>query len=75
MTPVIIAEAEVIPARGASEPGIIDENLDISTGLDRLRIKQLKPSGKRLMSWKDFVNGHRVVPGDRFARVEGGNNA
>jgi methionyl-tRNA formyltransferase len=32
-----------------------------------LRVMELKPAGKRLMAWRDFVNGHRVAAGDRFA--------
>ena len=71
MTPVTIAEAKVVPCRYAAEPGMIDEDLNVCTGLERLRILQLKPAGKRLMTWKDFVNGHHVSHGDRFARVEG----
>ena len=29
----------------------------------------IKPAGKRLMSWQDFVNGRRVKPGDCFEEL------
>jgi methionyl-tRNA formyltransferase len=38
----------------------------VATGDGCLRVLELQPAGKRLMTWKDFVNGHRVVAGDRF---------
>ena len=40
--------------------------LTVATGDGALEIHSLKPAGKRLMSWKDFVNGRHVKPGDRL---------
>ncbi|MFW6132541.1 MAG: methionyl-tRNA formyltransferase [Planctomycetota bacterium] len=67
---VVIARAEVAdgPARGAG--GVLDEELCLSCGRGRLRIRQIKPAGKRLMTWRDFVNGYRVAEGDRFERKD-----
>ena len=68
-TPVILARASVTPGP-AGEPGVLDEQLHVVTGDGRLAIEQIKPAGKRLMAWKDFVNGYRVSPGDRLAAVD-----
>ncbi|MDP7637459.1 MAG: hypothetical protein QF577_07920 [Phycisphaerae bacterium] len=38
----------------------------VATGAGRVRILALKPAGKRLMAFKDFINGYRVKAGDRF---------
>ncbi len=67
--PVIIARAEALDAAGPADPGAVDEDLCIASGAGRLCILQIKPAGKRLMDWKDFVNGYRVSAGDRFAEV------
>ena len=73
-TDVIIARAEAIEqsqpsAQGIIEqctPGTIDKDLTICCKEGKLKIIQIKPSGKRLMDWQDFVNGYRVKPGTRF---------
>lgn len=64
-THVIIARAEVGPGAGG-EPGELDDDLAVVAGEARLRILEIKPAGKRLMSWRDFVNGYRAAAGDRF---------
>jgi len=51
---------------GGGEPGTLDGDLTVATGKGRLRILQIKPAGKRLMEWRDFVNGHRLREGCRF---------
>ncbi len=71
---VTIARAAAEKAEAAGEPGCIDEDLLVATGAGRLRIVEIKPSGKRLMAWKDFVNGYRVGKGDCFARPEASEN-
>lgn len=68
--PVILARAGVAEGAAAGEPGTLDEQLLVATGSGRLAIEQIKPAGKRLMEWRDFVNGYRVAPGDRLVRVE-----
>jgi len=63
--PVTIAAAEVAQSAGGT-PGLINENLNVVTGNGGLAIGQIKPAGKNIMQWRDFVNGYRVVPGDCF---------
>lgn len=63
---VIIATASAIPARANESPGIITPLLTVATGQGTLEIHGLKPAGKRVMSWQDFVNGRHVRPGDRL---------
>lgn len=65
-TPVIIARAACEAAQAAGAPGTLDADLVVATGDGGLRIIQIKPAGKRLMHWRDFVNGYRVTEGDRF---------
>jgi methionyl-tRNA formyltransferase len=62
--PVILARAAAEP--GDAPPGELDGDLCTGTGDGRLRLLEIKPAGKRLMAWKDFVNGYRVRKGDRF---------
>jgi methionyl-tRNA formyltransferase len=66
------ANGGMAPGAGAAVaqcvPGAITAELTIATGHGGvLRVMELKPAGKRLMAWRDFVNGHRVAAGDRFA--------
>lgn len=65
--PVILSRASALP-EGGGGCGVIDEDLCVSAGQGRVRIAQIKPAGKRLMSWRDFVNGYRTKSGDRFER-------
>jgi len=62
--PVIIARAR--PGQGQGEAGVIDQDLLAGSGSGRVEIIEIKPAGKRLMTWRDFVNGYRVAAGDRF---------
>jgi len=52
-------------------PGSIDEELRINVGDGVLQVMELKVAGKRLMTWKDFVNGYRVTTCDRFVTPAG----
>jgi methionyl-tRNA formyltransferase len=61
---VAISEAEALPAMtGAIAPGTIlawdPTGIVVATGAGRLRVPALQPSGKRVMSVRDFVNGYR----------------
>jgi len=72
--PVTIAAAEVLESDAPpGHPGELDDALNVRTGQGALRIRQIKPTGKRLMDWADFVNGYRVAPGDQFARKAAAN--
>ena len=69
---VIFAKADILRMDNPANlpPGTIDENLNVVCGKDRLQIMQLKPENSRLMSFADFVNGRRILPGDRFVKIE-----
>ncbi len=67
-TNVVIAKAaalEADPLQG--QPGTVDDNFKVSCGGGRLEIFQLKPAGRRMMEWRDFVNGYRVTKGAMFS--------
>jgi len=69
---VTIARAAVEGGHADAQPGALDGDLCVATGEGRLKIKQIKPAGKRLMAWEDFVNGYRVRQGDRMVQVDDG---
>lgn len=64
--PVTLGRAAVEEGPAADAPGVLDKDLCVSTGSGRLRILQIKPADKRLIPWRDFINGYRVGQGDRF---------
>lgn len=68
--PVLFARATAGDGDARSAPGEVDDELLVAAGRGRLRVLELRPAGKRLMSWRDFVNGYRVKAGDRFVRAE-----
>lgn len=66
-----IAKAEII--KTDDDPGtygLLDENLNIICGKDRLKILKIKPAGSHLMDFQDFVNGRQSKPGDLFMPIE-----
>ena len=67
---VVLARAAA-EAGPAGEPGRLDEQLRVETGGGRLRVLEVTPAGKRLMSWRDFVNGYHPAGGDSFVPAEG----
>jgi len=44
---------------------VTDEKL-ITTADEDFEILEIQPSSGRIMSWRDYVNGRQVGPGDRF---------
>ena len=70
---VILAEAEVVETSNPEglAAGILDKDLNVICGKNALRIKKLKPAGKRLLDFKDFVNGRKTCPGDMFMEING----
>ena len=56
---------------GGSIPGTVlkaeEGRLVIAAGAGVVAPKSIQPVGKRLMSVEEFLRGHRVQPGDRFA--------
>jgi len=67
---VTIAKARVVEGESTGQFGLLDENLHVICGKNRIEILELKPAGKGLMSFKDFVNGRGVTPGDLFMPIE-----
>lgn len=63
---VTIAQARLADGEAHGPPGSVDDDLCVAAGTGRLEIQEIQPAGKRLMSWKDFVNGYRVAAGDTF---------
>jgi methionyl-tRNA formyltransferase len=66
----IILQTE--PATGGTgEPGTIieahGEHLTVATGNGTLRIRQIQSEGKRPMGIREFLAGHRLAEGERFA--------
>jgi methionyl-tRNA formyltransferase len=69
---VTIAMAEVVanPNSAHLSPGILDDNLNVICGRDALKITKIKPTGSRLMHFRDFVNGRQTQAGDGFIKIE-----
>ncbi len=67
--PVTIAAAAPAEGEAGETPGELGPGLTVSAGRGRFAVRRLRPAGKRLMEWRDFVNGYRVQPGDRFVAV------
>lgn len=67
---LIIEEVEVVPGGGIGHAGEIveasGETLIVATGEDRLRIKQLQPAGKRVMTAGEFLRGQPIRPGQKL---------
>lgn len=63
---VALCAATATPTADTAAPGTVTNILTIATGAGTLEIHSLRPAGKRLMSWLDFVNGRHVQPGDKF---------
>ena len=63
---VVIARAAAAGGAAGGGPGLLDEELCAAAGAGRVRILEIKPVGKRLMAWRDFVNGYRPAAGDLF---------
>lgn len=65
-----IVEAEVLLASTKTEPSTIEEirkdGIYVSTGNGILKIKRIKPEGKREMDAYSFMLGHRLKAGDKF---------
>jgi len=60
------SHADKMSASQTPPPGTVRADLTVATGEGTLQITRLQPAGKRVMEWRDFVNGYRVRPGDRF---------
>ncbi|NLH17638.1 MAG: methionyl-tRNA formyltransferase [Phycisphaerae bacterium] len=68
-----VAFARAVAVHTHDQPGtfgLLDANLDIVCGDGRLRILDLKPAGRNLMSFDAFARGREVKPGDLFLSIE-----
>ena len=54
----------------SAPPGTVLEafgdRLIVATGAGALRIVELQPEGKRALTARDFLAGHRLAAGERF---------
>jgi methionyl-tRNA formyltransferase len=69
---VTFAMAEVVRSSSSSTqtPGTLDNELNVICGRDALKIAKIKPAGRSLMRFSDFINGYNTEPGDRFVKIE-----
>ena len=63
---LVLARAEVLAGDPPGPPGHVDAEGAVSTADGRVGLLEVKPAGKRLMSWRDFANGARLGEGDRL---------
>jgi methionyl-tRNA formyltransferase len=67
----IVIRSSVSDAAAAAPAGTLLEakgdRLVVSTGARALRILEIQAEGKRPMTARDFLAGHQLAPGDRFA--------
>ena len=72
---LVVARAMVSP-RGdvKAEPGVVvacgPEGIDVAAATGAVRLLELTPAGKRMMSAADFLNGYKVKPGTCFLSLE-----
>jgi methionyl-tRNA formyltransferase len=58
------------PPRDTCEHGCITELLTVQAADHELEILEIKPAGGARMTWRDYVNGRHVRPGDRLIPLE-----
>jgi methionyl-tRNA formyltransferase len=66
---VIIEKVEIIPGTARTPGEILEasgEMLVVATGEGLLKISEIQPAGKRVMTAGDFLRGQPVRPGQRF---------
>ena len=70
---LIIRRSAVAAGSATAPPGTIlsahGDNLHVAAGQGILEIVELQSEGKRPMSPRDFLAGHRLKPGDRLTRT------
>lgn len=68
---VTIAAAQVVETSNTPglSAGTLDENLNVTCGIDALKITKIKPAGSPLMDFKDFSNGRQTQPADLFIKI------
>jgi methionyl-tRNA formyltransferase len=68
----IIAKAQSIETetQHGQVCGLLDDQLNVICGQDRLQICELKPAGSDLMDFQSFINGRQGRPGDLFLPMD-----
>ena len=51
-------------------PGLIDDNLNVICGWDRLKILAIKPAGSDQMTFEAFARGRNSQTGDLFLPID-----
>jgi methionyl-tRNA formyltransferase len=57
---------EATRAASAHESGCITSTYEVATSQGTVEVLEIQPAGGRPITFKDFVNGRRIKPGDRF---------
>lgn len=73
----VVTLARAIPYEGKSSAAAspddvsrITEVMGVQTLDGELSILEIKPAGGKLMTWRDYVNGRHVQPGDRLVSLQ-----
>ncbi len=68
---VSLARAKPLPETEDTsiEPGTILDDLTVRAGKGKVKLLEVKPAGRKLMKWEDFVNGRHVKPGDKLISI------
>ncbi len=64
-------EGKASPADSPEALGRVTDMMAVQAADREMSVLEIKPDNGRLMSWRDFLNGRRVRPGDRFGPIEG----
>jgi methionyl-tRNA formyltransferase len=69
---VMVCSARVVKQHNSigDIPGMIDENLNVICGWDRLKILTIKPAGSDQMTFEAFARGRNSQKGDLFLPIE-----
>jgi methionyl-tRNA formyltransferase len=68
----LIIEAAIVANSHRAAPGTVVslDPLVVATGDGTLELRVVRPEGKRAMSAREFLAGHRLHVGDRLASYE-----
>ena len=73
---ILAAEAVAAEAPGRQLPGTVlccdARGIEVQAGAGRLRVLRLQRPGRRPMTAREFLNGHRLAPGERLGGPGGG---
>jgi methionyl-tRNA formyltransferase len=67
---LILRRSAVLPALQGAAGSVVEaagDHLTIAAGTGAVELLELQAEGKRPMTPREFLAGHRVTPGDRFA--------